>query len=183
MPTTIIDSKLLRTCKKCGEGKPLVDFPYSHKAKGYRRHECSQCHSTRLQAWHEDNRSVHNAQMREYYHKTKKPKTKEELANLAERQRRYNRKNRLIVLEAYGNKCACCGEAEEVFLSIDHINNNGYEEKKAGKAAYGAALYSRLIRENFPDDFQLLCMNCNVGKARNGGVCPHQSGEGSEAIQ
>jgi hypothetical protein len=31
------------------------------------------------------------------------------------------------------------------------------------------------VKQGFPDGFQTLCFNCNVGKYKNGGVCPHQS--------
>jgi hypothetical protein len=31
-----------------------------------------------------------------------------------------------------------------------------------------------IIKNNYPDDFQILCANCNWGKQLNGGVCPHQ---------
>jgi hypothetical protein len=35
------------------------------------------------------------------------------------------------------------------------------------------------VKHNFPPGFRLLCSNCNFGRARNHGVCPHQ--EGSQA--
>ena len=28
--------------------------------------------------------------------------------------------------------------------------------------------------QGFPDGFQVLCMNCQVGRRDNGGVCPHK---------
>jgi ABC-type uncharacterized transport system substrate-binding protein len=34
--------------------------------------------------------------------------------------------------------------------------------------------YKWLARNGYPSGFQILCMNCNHGKSRNGGVCPHQ---------
>jgi hypothetical protein len=80
------------------------------------------------------------------------------------------------VFNAYGDKCACCGESEPFFLSIDHIDNNGSEMRNSGEHGRGGTTFYQYLRKNnFPDGFQVLCMNCNIGKHRNGGVCPHQS--------
>jgi hypothetical protein len=32
------------------------------------------------------------------------------------------------------------------------------------------------VMNDFPPGFQLLCSNCNHGRARNGGICPHKTG-------
>jgi hypothetical protein len=29
-------------------------------------------------------------------------------------------------------------------------------------------------KHGYPEGFQVLCMNCNWGRYRNGGVCPHE---------
>ncbi len=79
---------------------------------------------------------------------------------------------------AYGGyKCACCGETEKMFLSLDHKNNDGGKWRKetfgtAKEASIG--LYRWLAENKYPDNIQVLCMNCNVGKHKNGGICPHQ---------
>lgn len=80
-----------------------------------------------------------------------------------------------VAFEAYGNRCQCCGETEPVFLSIDHVNNDGaeYRRNKAHPRG-GALLCGWLIKQGFPKDFQLLCHNCQWGK-RMFGVCPHQT--------
>jgi hypothetical protein len=76
---------------------------------------------------------------------------------------------KLKVIEAYGGKCACCGEDEPRHLSIDHINNDGYIHRRE----VGSRIYQWLIKNNYPkDNFQLLCFNCNFGKRINGGICP-----------
>jgi hypothetical protein len=38
-----------------------------------------------------------------------------------------------------------------------------------------------LVKNNFPNDFQTLCMNCNWGK-RYYGICPHKIPISSETI-
>lgn len=81
---------------------------------------------------------------------------------------------RKIVFDHYGNKCACCGESEIMFLTLDHINNDN--ERHNGKSFGGFKFYKRLINNNFPAKpaLRTLCWNCNCGRARNGGTCPHE---------
>lgn len=82
-------------------------------------------------------------------------------------------KARAEMLEAFGPYCACCGEAEPVFLTIDHINNDGSVHRRELGGSASAIVFD-LQKRGFPKgEFQLLCYNCNCGKARNSGVCPH----------
>ena len=81
---------------------------------------------------------------------------------------RHHRK-RQEVFDHYGNKCECCGETEPMFLTVDHINGGG---KKHGKKV--GNMYVWLASTGYPEGFRLLCMNCNFGRERNGGVCPHK---------
>lgn len=79
------------------------------------------------------------------------------------------------VFAAYGGKCSCCGEAEECFLTIDHIHGRGRSHRKMNNME-GFKLYLWLRRNGCPtDNFRLLCQNCNVGTYRNNGVCPHKA--------
>jgi hypothetical protein len=81
---------------------------------------------------------------------------------------------RLKLIEEYGGKCACCGETEEAFLSIDHISGDGREHRKLIGTG-GQAFYLWLKNHGYPkDNFQLLCMNCNFAKGKLG-ECPHQT--------
>lgn len=87
--------------------------------------------------------------------------------------------NRKSVLERYGGKCVCCGEIELYFLAIDHVEGNGNTHRKEINK-YGSGFFEWLIKNNFPEGFQVLCHNCNMGKHLNGGVCPHQEQNESE---
>lgn len=81
-----------------------------------------------------------------------------------------------IVFDHYGWFCVCCGEAEPLFLSLDHTNNNGAEHRKSLKGNITLKIYQDIIDRGFPEDeYQILCMNCNRGKWMNGGVCPHEN--------
>ena len=77
---------------------------------------------------------------------------------------------REAVFEAYGNRCACCGETEKAFLTIDHMNNDGSAHRKA----IGKKICLWLRRKGFPAGFRLLCYNCNLGRDKcEGKICPH----------
>lgn len=76
-----------------------------------------------------------------------------------------------IVFEHYGGfKCACCGEPNRFFLTIDHIQGGGNKHRKKWKTQ----LVTWLYYHGLPDGYQVLCFNCNSGRARCGGVCPHK---------
>lgn len=84
---------------------------------------------------------------------------------------------REAVYSHYGKKCNCCGEVILKFLTIDHVNNDGYKERTVilGKSKpAGDGIFAKIIKEGFPKKYQVLCMNCNLGKSRNNGICPHK---------
>lgn len=114
-------------------------------------------------------------------------KTRKQKPEYKEYQRQYREENReeingklkeyrsvikKQVYVAYGNKCACCGETEEKFLGIDHVNNDGAAHRK--KVKNPTKRMKMIIEDNFPSDFQLLCHNCNLGRYLNNGICPHK---------
>lgn len=95
---------------------------------------------------------------------------------------RWITKLRLQVFNHYSDndiKCACCGERNLLFLTLDHINNDGARHRSElyGKRvrSNGSKILTWVIKNNYPDGFQVLCMNCNWGKHRNKGVCPHKT--------
>lgn len=97
-----------------------------------------------------------------------------------QKQRDFRKSKKIQVFEAYGgSKCNCCGETVLEFLTIDHINNNGAEHRReitgsSNRSGGGSYMYLWLIKNNFPEGFQVLCANCQLGKAINGGICPHK---------
>ena len=79
------------------------------------------------------------------------------------------------VIEHYGGKCSCCGESEYAFLAIDHKLDNGSTERRK----YKGALWKLAIKRGLPNDYQILCHNCNLAKSIYGS-CPHQKDDGGE---
>jgi hypothetical protein len=84
-------------------------------------------------------------------------------------------KLRCETFAAYGGpKCACCGEDNPKFLTMDHVNNDGAKHRReTPDISGGLGLHRWLRRNGYPPGFQVLCYNCNLGKSRNKGVCPH----------
>ncbi len=84
------------------------------------------------------------------------------------KKRRY--KERQMVYDHYGHSCACCGETTYEFLTIDHINGGGFKHRKE---IGSSGICNWLIKNNFPEGFQVLCYNCNCAKGFYG-QCPHK---------
>lgn len=77
------------------------------------------------------------------------------------------------MLDAYGGKCSCCGEAEHRFLTLEHVNRDGGKHRAAvGKSAL--TVYMDLKRRGWPKDgYTVFCWNCNMA-TRYGEPCPHR---------
>ena len=75
-------------------------------------------------------------------------------------------------IAAYGGKCACCGQDQECFLTIDHVNNDGATHRRELRAKLSAGgrggcdLYQWLRKAGYPQDgtLQVLCYDCNCAK-------------------
>lgn len=156
-------------CKSCNQEKPLARFQKEPGGRFYFRKHCVQCWSEERRAYQMRYRATNVVDL-SAYHKEKHEKNK---IKRNENSRRYYRKLQNIIFDHYGSKCACCGENEQTFLSVDHKNNDGAQHRK--KIGIGHILFRWIIDNDFPDTLQLLCCNCNLGKHRNGGVCPHES--------
>lgn len=91
--------------------------------------------------------------------------------NVKKRNKKRYQKLKMKVLSFYSNgelKCKCCSDNRYCFLTIDHIVP---VIKKLGARENTGFLYHRLLKHNFPNGFQVLCMNCN--KLKNTKVkCP-----------
>lgn len=91
-------------------------------------------------------------------------------------------RTRLLVVEQYGGVCACCSEAELGFLTLDHIDGGGKAHREEVFASGRGDLWLWAWRNGCPDTLRLLCFNCNSGRARNGGVCPHERAYGPPGV-
>ena len=148
-----------KNCTRCKQVKPITDFnrrterPHLYSSPGGYTSMCRECLAKYAKWRYKNNTSGYRDQQREW-----------------SRTSHQNRKAEVIA--AYGGKCACCGETEPLFLTIDHINGDGAERRRQGEG-FGGGLYYTLKRLGYPKDaYQLLCFNCNCSKHQFG-VCPH----------
>lgn len=65
-------------------------------------------------------------------------------------------------MNKYGEKCPCGIENIE-FLTIDHINNDGKNDRKIWQNKV-ANIHTWLKKNKYPPGYQILCGNCNLKK-------------------
>lgn len=91
--------------------------------------------------------------------------------------RNNTRKIKKRTMDQYGGACVCCGEAELDFLTIDHIHEDGAAHRReiGPTKKSGVHFYLWLKKNEYPSGFQVLCMNCNLSKHNNDGLCAHKA--------
>lgn len=146
-------------CTKCGAEKPEEDFPTyrdNRFDRVYRSTQCRNCYRTRI-----------NESKRLRWESNPKYR-------IADRERQ---KLRLMALRseflvAYGGECICCGETEDVFLTLEHMALDGARHRR--EVGGGHKTYADLKKRGWPkNEYTILCANCNMAKAKYG-ICPHQ---------
>lgn len=159
------DGTVTRTCTKCKKSLPSTDeyFYKSLKGSSGLKSWCIDC----FKQYAEDNHDKISRRMMEYRKSNHQRIAESSAAKRSELKR--------LVIGHYGGKCACCGEEQIEFLTIDHMNNDGSKHRKSlGIRKGGGVKFYRWLRNNkFPPGFQVLCFNCNATKYLFG-VCPHQ---------
>ncbi len=92
--------------------------------------------------------------------------------------RRFRVRLKLEALTAYSPngvvECVCCHETIVGFLTLDHPNNDGAEHRKDLIGGRAGNIYQVLKKLGWPPGLQVMCYNCNCGRSRNGGICPHK---------
>ena len=147
-----------KTCTKCGSEGPFWNMTATKDGLDY---WCTSCRKALNIQWRKDN-----------------PERNRELG----RNNQYDRYSRLKreFVDAYGGACTCCGEMEIHFLTIEHLDGlPDYHKRQDGKRKPGLTLFSLIKEEGYPDDYTVLCMNCNYSKGHYG-FCPHQPHEESD---
>ena len=123
---------------------------------------------------------------REYYKKNREKILAGQTKNRGKAENRYQLRARryhrfkIQALKMYGGeepKCAWCGENRYECLQIDHINDDGYKDRRIAKSSIGGGenFFRWLIKQpHQPDKYQVLCANCNVVKRLRGVVSYNQ---------
>jgi hypothetical protein len=162
----------MRTCTKCKESKPESEF-YFREKKGRYESSCKLCIRAFNSAYYGKNKEKVKASNAAY-----RARQLNYSEAYREKYRDYhtkrNRELKRMALERIGMQCACCGEADIEFLTIDHVNNDGHIHRRA---INHSNMYAWLKNNDYQSDhlLQTLCFNCNFAKRYNGGVCPHRN--------
>lgn len=78
--------------------------------------------------------------------------------------RRYKHKRRTRMFDLYGHECSICGFTDKRALTLDHINNNGNEERRTiGESR----IMTKAIATHLPGEYRILCMNCQFIEREN----------------
>ena len=112
---------------------------------------CEECYSSYLYLKHMNKKTIYNS--------TKAKK--------------YNQKIRIDCLKHYSKgslKCAKCGYGDLRALTIDHICGDGYEHRKKIKTRQ---IGHYLKSHNYPEGYQVLCMNCQMIKKYDNNEMPY----------
>ena len=129
--------------------------------------------SKRYSAKHRKEIRLHNQEYYKLHRREILAKSKQNRAKTLKRMQQTVAQRRKIVLEHYGNRCACCGLADTRFLTLDHVpHGKGNPKGKAKKCS--RVEYGKCIAAGFPKEYQVLCMNCNWVKGMYG-KCFHQT--------
>lgn len=133
-----------------------------------------------LLVWRENNKDRINEQSRKWA--KAHPEKRRELNRswIARNRDRYNASKfiyrdslKLAVLKHYSKDgficCVKCGFDNPDGLCLDHINNDGAQQRKLLKISGrtysgGVRTYEALSKANFPVGLQILCANCNLIK-------------------
>ena len=164
----------MKTCKLCGARKRAPAFPT-------RELVCRHCFRARALAQIEQSRRW----IDEYARKWRRSagRTVERAVALTRRipdvritpdrpPTQYHWVRHQAIMAYGGYRCACCGETEPMFLTLDHVNNGGTRHRRR---VSNIKIFFSLRRRGYPPGFQVLCSNCNHGRHRNGGECPHKT--------
>jgi hypothetical protein len=134
-----VDDRPTKTCRMCGETKPLSLFRRDSRISTGYAARCMAC--TQRQ-----------------YRLTRSQET----VRLGRARRRLAARN--AVFDHYGWTCRCCGATED--LSIDHVRGGGTAHRRTlFRWDSGTDFYLWLVRQGFPAGYQTLCMPCNRSKA------------------
>ena len=167
------------TCNKCTVRKNAEgDFYKSNK------YTCKECVNKRSREWLL--RPGNREKKRAYARKAAKLARLRDPERVSTNKKRSDIRLKREVFSHYGKVCCCCGEDNLLFLTLDHVNNDGakhrqeiigkhYNRTKRGDLT-GRQFYAWLKKKNDPNGrpLQVMCYNCNCGKAANLGICPHK---------
>lgn len=176
-----------KICSLCKKPKDLTDFHKSSKKNGCGiRPDCKECERARTKRYYRQKHpnykvristiesKEHRKNGEKHCYKCNKwisfalfRKCKGNLdglnseCSLCQRKEYFDFKHSLYVLISNDRiKCVMCGEDDERCLQIDHVKGKGGLERKSLGGCRG--VYKQI--KDHPEDYQILCANCNWKK-------------------
>jgi hypothetical protein len=128
-----------RTCRVCGQIKPLSDFPFRSLAKQTRQWICLGCQRSYSKEWYGRNRSAH-------------------IANVGRNNADRRRANRVRV-RAFRIACVDCGITNPVLLDFDHLRD---KQAAISELVHRGAPWAVIKVEI--DKCEIRCANCHARK-------------------
>jgi len=152
-----------KTCTKCKQVFSLDSFCKDKNRKDGLNPWCRGCRKKhyadnrhRFLEYARKYRNSHPKKSGEYY--------KENREKIVENNRRRKYKLKLKAFNKVSStiKCKLCSFEDDRALCVDHINNNGADDRRIGLS--GEHIYRKIIemtKEEVRQEYQLLCRNCN----------------------
>ena len=107
----------------------------------------------RYKKWYESNKEAARKSKRENMRKYRAADPEKHRAQ----SRAAKKKLKDAVFDVYGRECSVCGFDDVRALTLDHVRNNGSDER----ASIGErGVYRRALESEFRWEYQTLCMNC-----------------------
>ncbi len=151
MPAPTPSPTTTMTCPSCKIGKLLSAFYLTRNLtpNGW----CKECEkAARRQRYADTNGAVD----REWRNRNQ--------GAVNETARRSRARRKIEVLHKYGEACTDCGIDDAEVLAIDHINDDGAAHRRITGMGSSSAFYAWLKKNEWPEGFQTLCLNCNHKK-------------------
>jgi|SRR5215203_5774288 len=160
----------IRVCYVCNTSTTLQWRRYGDEKQYY---ICTNCHH---QIYYKDHckqkilyskfYQQNNKEKQYQYVKTWRNKNKDKIhIQLSEKLKgnhnSWRKKQRMWLLELLGNKCIRCGFMDSRALQLDHINDDGYADKKLMKHHHSILAYYYHNPEEAKQKLQIMCANCN----------------------
>lgn len=170
-------------CSICDTTKPVTEFYSSERSRRIPR--CKICLIAKSAEYQKTNRehvnrkNLHYAEKhpdrQQLYYRRYRDKNKTRIKEMAKQRRLAIKEETFAVYSLNAMACACCSEHRIEFLSLDHTNGGGNEERRKLKAKHisgGTKFYAYLKRNGYPSGYRVLCHNCNLSLGFFN-YCPH----------
>ena len=132
-----------KICTKCNTEKPITQFSWKNKQKGYLNGQCKSCHSAYRHQHYLDNQEKYKKKARRWNDENKDARL------LVAR--------RLVLEYLLKHPCVDCGEANPIVLEFDHVRGKKY--KAVSKLM--TQDYSLKVLKNEIAKCDVRCANCH----------------------